>query len=1406
MILDLRRHDGPVVGHRLEVQEGFLRDRAARLDVDLLAEGVVLRRGHLQRITALGDPREGDDAAGVGDGRGHYRVGVGVQQLHRGAGQIGRTLGMVGRFVGDGDLCVALGFGNRPELERNRHAAVVAHHIDGAAVDLQRQIVGRIEQQGDGGLLPRGQAADIGGGAQRQPVGARRQLHLQRTGGGAAGIDDVEADRGLGAAQHAGIQIARIHHQQRRQRGDRQVQTGGGLNTFRTGQGDRRATRQGTHAIRRTEGIGEAGRAIAVERRQRAGKAEADTRRQVGDRGGHIVQRHWTQVPELQRAGDRRTRQQAGVDGVGGLHAEDVETVLRRGVGDARIDRIDRVVTGFARQRSEAGAEIAVAIGQRTEGAYRAVAGDENLHLGIFLRISAGHVGRVAGHLNGGPHRRLFGRRRHAGRIRRRHVDGQRADVVALVQFGHRIAGVGDDEDVEHAGPTAQPEGHGLAVGGARRQRSAAQDGGQQLIVTGEHAVVGKVDAVLPGAIGSAQAIVADRPGEGNRRPGGRARRQGGGSDLQVGQFPVGDLQTGAAAVEAVGGSHQGDVLGAVLDAVLDTADQEGRGGLTGVDDHRGRNRRFAGVVGTQVHRHVAVGRRIARHRGQYGAGFGDDVGVEGQAQGRTVVVGDQQRLFDAGGRQRHAGELIGDGGADDDRVVAIGGVIVEYRDVEVDGGLTGGEGDEVRHPHPPRNAAQRNGQRIVADDGAGQRAVGGGGAGAFRNHALGEIQRQRRNVVVLNHETQASRRETGGAGTDVHRAIAFGDGVIHRRDLEGEAALAGRKGDAARCRQLVRLVVGQGDGQCRARIGIACQGDGQWTMAFADDGVGVRRDGGGHHQRRHVVVQHRQGGMAIGEVRVAGGDQHVAVAVYPGVVHHADGEGGAGLTHRDGHRGRHHHARVVRGQAYRQFAGGVAAAHQGGCGRIAAGGFADCRRIERQVQGRADGERRRRQRGIVGLVEFEHRIARIHPDQQLVAAGGEGRQGDAFAAGNAAAPGDGIVGIVELTHQQGVGEAAIGRQEDLFGPPGGHVLVAAVGNCPAHRDAVAGQTIGWSLDVADCQVRVRCQCRHDGQRRLVVAFAVAVGVVFVDRMAAVGGHAHQQIAGTAAAIRQGEAGRQALAVAGRQGRCADPLGGEHFAGVLTGDLHVVVIAARHVGIAGVNVAPLHHERAAGSGGGSAQVVDPQIRVAGDDTAAADGSRVVGFRRDTRLVLEDLAIQVGGDLETQVADTVAAVGQVEAVGVVDRLAGADPVGAGGIVVEGIGIDHLTGSLVGHPQIIVETAIDRRIAGVAAIPTDRHCGAGLPAGRGGRIQVVDSQVGIGGERAGGGDAGGVVARGGAGGVVFVDRAAGIGGDLNAQIADARHAVRQTQVEGVLDIAALRHAAGTGWVAIQPLIGQ
>ena len=332
---------------------------------------------------------------------------------------------------------------------------------------------------------------------------------------------------------------------------------------------------------------------------------------------------------------------------------------------------------------------------------------------------------------------------------------------------------------------------------------------------------------------------------------------------MQVGQIAVSHLQRHVAAVETSGRSDQADVLGAVLHVILHRIDGEGDRALAGRNHHRLLNCGLGGVGAAELHGEIAGGGRVAGQRGDGSpcAGrFGQHVVADRQRQGRAVVIGDEQGFFNPGSEQLRASESVGDGGADTRHVVTIGLQVVDDADDKVHRRFAGRKGDVVGHPGPTEGGRQRHGQRVVADDGAGDRAMCGGGARALADHAAGQIQGQRRDVVVQDAQAQATAHEARSGGGQIDVAVALGHRVIHRRDGESDARLTGGKRHCVGGGQLVDLVVADIHRQGVEHQRVAGERHGDGTVPLAHG-----RAGGGQGQRGDIVVEHAQGSVAAG-------------------------------------------------------------------------------------------------------------------------------------------------------------------------------------------------------------------------------------------------------------------------------------------------------------------------------------------------------------------------------------------------------------------------------------------------------------------------------------------------------------------------------------------------------------
>ena len=511
VVLHLGWHHRPGVGHRLAVQERLFDNQAPRRDMHGGANAFMRRRTHLQGVDTLGHAGEVDHPARVGGGDGHHVIGVRVQQLHLGTGQVGLVGGKVGVLVGHRHLHIAGAGRDRAELEWHGHVAAAAHHIERAVVALQGQVGPRRQQQRNGGLLARRQIGDGGRRRQAEPVHARRQLHLQRPGGRATGVDNLKGDGLLRAAQHAAGQVARVGHQLRHQRVDRERQVGGDADALGRADDDGGTPVERANVGGRRQRVADGQRAAAVQC-GRVAEGERDAGRQAGQRSGHGVQGDGAQVVHGDRARDRLARNQRRADAGVDPHAQDVETVLWRTVGHAGVHRIDRVVASLGGQGRELGFEVAVTVGQRRDRAGDAIRVHQHIHqhraqrqIGVGAERGAGHLDRRASLAGDGVSL-------HRGVVRRRDGKPDCAQVVALIQLGHAVGGVGEQKGPQIAHTVTQLQSDAAVHALLRGQRPGVGIGADELVVGRQGAVGGQVQQVLPVAVGIAQAGVQRGP------------------------------------------------------------------------------------------------------------------------------------------------------------------------------------------------------------------------------------------------------------------------------------------------------------------------------------------------------------------------------------------------------------------------------------------------------------------------------------------------------------------------------------------------------------------------------------------------------------------------------------------------------------------------------------------------------------------------------------------------------------------------------------------------------------------------------------------------------------------------------------------------------------------------------
>ena len=484
---------------------------------------------------------------------------------------------------------------------------------------------------------------------------------------------------------------------------------------------------------------------------------------------------------------------------------------------------------------------------------------------------------------------------------------------------------------------------------------------------------------------------------------------------------------------------------------------------------------------------------------------------------------------------------------------------------------------------------------------------MGGRGTGTLADHAAGQGQGQRRDVVVQHRQPQAGAGETGGAGRQVDRAVTFGHRVVNRRHREAHAGLAGGKTHRIGRAQPVGPVVRQVHRQRPQIGGVAGQRDGDRARALAQ-----RRERRAHRQRRQIVVddaQRRSG------ARIAGGTHRhiaIAVAIDDQVVHHAHGKADAGLAGRDHHAGGQAQPGQRAAQRDRQRRRAAARAqHRAGHG-ARPGRFADGDGAQAERERIADGQRGSGDVSVVQLVLLGQVVGGVHPHHQVpVARHRIARQGDAAAALRAAASGDVVVGLEEIAQQDVAAHRVVGRQEHLLAPGAGRRRIAGVADGVGHRHIAPGQAAGRAADSGHTQVGQRCLAHVDGKAGQVVGLASHLA----HRIAGIAQHQNAVVA--AGRDRHGDL--QALGAAGARCQTARDrdlaqVGVAAVRRAVGGEVDVFQPACRSVATAGVAHGPAQGGCLAAHQGAHAQVGRAQVGVhqLGDRCRAAVGSLCIG--------------------------------------------------------------------------------------------------------------------------------------------------------------------------------------------------
>ena len=504
--------------------------------------------------------------------------------------------------------------------------------------------------------------------------------------------------------------------------------------------------------------------------------------------------------------------------------------------------------------------------------------------------------------------------------VRRRHLQRTGADgVVGVGQLGRAAERIGLQEEITRAWLLRHGKRAGNLGGRPHRDRCRPDVREPGLIAGTELVVVGPDDRPGPAGRHGREAGVGERSGDheqfARHNRVGRHRRR---DPLEVRTVLVGHENPGLAGIELGSGRREGHLLGAVHLAVVERAEGhvDRAGSYRNLD---GRRHHGLGCVG-HGQRHVEghLRRGIAGHRedARLGHPLRHDAGLDGQRQGRSVVVGQHEhRLRVAHGLrlgQTSAGRE-GHRRTERDGAGAIVEGVVDHPDVErllqqACSELEGGR--EIDLVRLGRRQLHRQGE--VGEIGpAGEGGVHRARSRPLRHRIEGQRERQIRHILVLDVHRGRGIRQAARSRQDRIVRIQLGQSVLDRRHLSRCRRRARRDDHRHRSGQLLRGAPVEVNRHVLGRHEVGR--DGEARALPLHEGVGFKRN----RQAGQLVLLDVEDQLRIRVARRRSQDGGSPIPDEQRVVHrlHEDRAGRGGRGEID--RARHLQPRIIGGQRH---------------------------------------------------------------------------------------------------------------------------------------------------------------------------------------------------------------------------------------------------------------------------------------------------------------------------------------------------------------------------------------------------------------------------------------------------------------------------------------------------------